>query len=68
MQRLNHISKCGFIDGDDVNNLFVSFDIEEGKEITNVLEYDGYISRDREKVYRFNSIILKEWWYINVAD
>jgi len=67
MKILNHISTRGVMDWDELNNLFVTFNIEDGKEITDVLEYDGYISRGLEKVYRFNSIILKEWWYINVA-
>ncbi len=64
---LNHISAKGSIDYDELYNMGVRYRIDDLKSITNVLVYDGYISPDKEKIYRFNSIILKEWWVINVA-
>ncbi|MBU0969565.1 MAG: hypothetical protein KKC20_02905 [Proteobacteria bacterium] len=68
VQVLNHISTHGQINYNDLYNLSVAHKIRDLKDITNVLEYDGYISRNKEKIYRFNSIILKEWWYVNVAE
>jgi hypothetical protein len=67
VQALNYISAKGSIDYDELYNMGVNHQIDDLKNITNVLEYDGYISPDKEKIYRFNSIILKEWWVINVA-
>ncbi|MCF7859555.1 MAG: ATP-binding protein [Candidatus Cloacimonetes bacterium] len=39
------------------------------KDIVNTLVYDGYINNsDDPKIYRFNSPILKRWWYKYVAN
>lgn len=65
---LNFISTKGSIDHDAIYNISVKHQMDDLKDITNVLEYDGYINKSQEKVYKFNSIILKEWWYINVAS
>jgi len=44
-------------------------DEEYAKEIIHSLVYDGYINNnDDVKMYRFNSPILKQWWYKNVAN
>ncbi len=67
LEILNYISLNGSMDYDSIYNLFIKYKIEDLKHITSVLEYDGYINKNREKIYMFNSIILKEWWYINVA-
>lgn len=64
---LNHISVQGFMSIDELHDLAVAHRIDDFKAVVNILEYDGYISRDAGTQYRFNSIILKEWWYINVA-
>jgi len=46
-----------------------SLDEDEAKEIIHSLLYDGYINNnDDVKIYRFNSPILKMWWYKNVAN
>ena len=46
-----------------------SLDEDEAKEIIHSLVYDGYINNnDDVKIYRFNSPILKMWWYKNVAN
>ncbi len=65
---LNHISTKGSMDYDAMYNISVKHEIEDLKDITNVLEYDGYISKNSEKTYMFNSIILKEWWFTHVAS
>ncbi len=65
---LNFISINGSMDYDTLCNVTAKHDIDDVKDITNVLEYDGYINKNPQKVYMFNSIILKEWWSINVAS
>jgi hypothetical protein len=41
---------------------------EDYKKIIRVLMHDGYINNnDDPEVYRFNSPILKTWWFKNVA-
>lgn len=40
---------------------------DEARETLNSLVYDGYINNnDDAKIYRFNSPILRKWWYKNV--
>ncbi len=63
---LNYIAKNDFIEYSIFNDLGVKHKVKEHKYILDVLEHDGYISEDNKK-YGFNSILLKEWWYINVA-
>jgi uncharacterized protein len=65
---LNYISTNGSMNYDGIFDLAVKYEIDDIKNVTNVLEYDGYISKNNAKVYMFNSIILKEWWNINVAN
>jgi len=44
-------------------------DEDYAREIIHSLEYDGYITKYEDgKMYRFNSPILKLWWYKNVAN
>ena len=46
-----------------------ALDEDDAREIIHSLEYDGYITRyEDDKSYRFNSPILKLWWYKNVAN
>ncbi len=63
---LSYISKHGSIGYAEFYDMSVQFKVTDFKYILDVLEHDGYISEDT-KVYGFNSILLKEWWYINVA-
>lgn len=63
---LNHISKNETIDTAEFYDMSVAYEVHDAKYVLDVLEHDGYISEDN-KVYGFNSILLKEWWYINVA-
>lgn len=65
---LNTTSKNGSIEYNEICNLGIKHKIDDIPDITNVLEHDGYISKNENKIYRFNSIILKEWWSFNVAS
>jgi hypothetical protein len=67
LEILNYVSTNGSIDYNTLYNLAVKHGVSDLKSITNVLEYDGYINKNESREYRFNSIILKEWWCINVA-
>lgn len=66
---LNYISEKDTVTSSDISDLAVKHGIEDGlKNILNTLKYDGYINNNEDpKVYRFNSPILKLWWYKNVA-
>lgn len=63
---LNYISKNNYIEYAVFHDLSVRHMIEDYKYVLDVLEHDGYIS-ENDKKYGFNSILLKEWWFINVA-
>ncbi|MFK5986747.1 MAG: hypothetical protein QM479_15170 [Pseudomonadota bacterium] len=63
---LNYIAKNNTIEHSVFYDLATKNKVEDTRYILDVLEYDGYISEDQKK-YGFNSILLKEWWYINVA-
>lgn len=63
---LNYIAKNETIDTALFYDMSVAHEVDDAKYVLDVLEHDGYISEDN-KVYGFNSILLKEWWYINVA-
>lgn len=68
LEVLNYISTNGLIDYNTLYDISIKHKIDDLKTVTNVLEYDGYINKNSNKEYRFNSIILKEWWCINVAS
>jgi len=54
-----------------IRNKATKHELEEdyAREIIHSLEYDGYITKYEDgKTYRFNSPILKLWWYKNVAN
>jgi len=63
---LNYISKHDIIDYASFHDMSVEYEVSDFRYVLDVLEHDGYIS-EKDKVYGFNSILLKEWWYINVA-
>ncbi len=63
---LNYICKNDSIEYSVFYDLSIEQEIDDCKYILDVLEHDGYVSEDNKK-YGFNSILLKEWWYINVA-
>lgn len=66
---LNVISQKENIGTEEMLNLARKFDIPgEHKDIVNSLVYDGYINNnDSPGIYRFNSPLLKIWWWKNVA-
>jgi len=66
---LNHISRHESIEVSRLIDLAAQFKTgEHYREIINALVYDGYISKSGEPgVYRFNSPLLKMWWFKNVA-
>jgi hypothetical protein len=63
------ISQKENINMDEISNLAQKFNVVEGyREIVNALVYDGYINNNEDhRVYRFNSPLLKMWWWKNVA-
>jgi hypothetical protein len=63
---LNYTAKNDQIEYAVFYDLSVKHKVEDYKYVLNVLEHDGYIS-EQNRVYGFNSFLLKEWWYINVA-
>lgn len=68
---LNVISDKHTIKSSAINNLMAKHDLDHdiAKEIVHTLVYDGYINNnDDPKIYRFNSPILRMWWYSNVAN
>ena len=68
---LNIVSENITISSSQIINIGSKHSIDEDttKEIIHTLVYDGYINNnDNSKVYRFNSPILRMWWYKNVAN
>ena len=63
---LNYISKNDVISHAGFHDMSIQYKVDDFKYVSDVLMHDGYISEDN-KNYGFNSILLKEWWYINVA-
>lgn len=67
---LNIISGKKSFKSEEIFDLAVKHKLEKSyNDIINALKYDGYINNnDDPKTYRFNSPLLKEWWYRNVAN
>ena len=68
---LNRISEEGTMSSLKIRNIATKHELDDdyAKEIIHSLVYDGYINNhDNVKEYRFNSPILKLWWYKNVAN
>jgi hypothetical protein len=63
---LNFIAKNEIIDYAEFCDFASKHNVIEHRYVLDVLEHDGYISEDDNK-YGFNSILLKNWWFINVA-
>jgi hypothetical protein len=65
---LNNISVKDKMKKSAVNDLLVKHKKANGKYVLEVLTFDGYISFDDQiDAYGFNSHLLRQWWYINVA-
>lgn len=68
---LNFVSENDIITSSEILNIATKYTLLEdtAKEVRNSLVYDGYINNnDNIKEFRFNSPILKMWWYKNVAN
>ena len=67
---LNLISDKENIESVEMVNLAQKFNIADSyKDIVNSLVYDGYINNnDDPRIYRFNSPLLKMWWWKSVAN
>jgi transcription termination factor NusB len=63
---LSYISKNETIKYEVFFDLSVKYEVNDSRYILDVLQHDGYIS-ENNKQYGFNSILLKEWWFMNVA-
>ncbi len=66
---LNQVSKSeGGLSYAKVVDLAERLDLRESYQMTlRTLEYDGYINKDKSRIYIFNSPLLKEWWKRNIA-
>lgn len=65
---LNTIAIQDVIKKSQFHDLKVKYKNADGKYVEDVLRFDGYIDYDKAtKSYGFNSFLLKQWWYINVA-
>jgi len=68
---LNLISTEKTTQSSELSNIATKHTLEasEAKDIIHALKYDGYINNsDDARIYRFNSPILRTWWYNNVAN
>ena len=67
---LNITSENDTIESNEIINLSVKYRLEDTyKDLVGSLIYDGYINNnDDNKIYRYNSPILRMWWRQNVAN
>jgi uncharacterized protein len=67
---LNTISDVGTMSSAAMYDCAVKHSMEDSyKDIVNALKHDGYIDNSQDpRIYRFNSPILKAWWFSNVAN
>lgn len=67
LEILDQLAKGQRVDKAVFNDLAVKYEVVDHKYVQGVLEYDGYIN-EHKGTYRFNSPILKAWWFINVTS
>ena len=68
---LNIISEQKELESKEILNMGNKYNLDEQivKKVLRSLVYDGYINNEiNPKIYRFNSPILRIWWYRNVAN
>ncbi len=67
---LNIVSEKSSIDSNEIYNLAVKHQLESNyNAIVKSLVYDGYINNNEDiKVYKFNSPILRMWWWKDVTN
>ena len=71
IELLSFISRNKTVDSTELSNLATKHALTdaEASAIIHALKYDGYINNsDDARVYRFNSPLLRIWWYRNVAN
>lgn len=70
LELLNTISEKQFIHKNDIVNLTVKYRVQDGyKEILSSLIHDGYINNLKNSgEYRFNSPLLRKWWFEKVLN
>ena len=71
LEVLNTISTDKTTESTQLTNIATKHELNdsEAKEIIHALKYDGYINNsDDARIYRFNSPILRLWWYRNVEN
>jgi hypothetical protein len=67
---LNITSEKHKITISEIYNLAIKFKLENAyNNLVNALKHDGYVNNEQDpKIYHFNSPLLREWWYRNVAN
>jgi len=66
---LNIISENTTLTSSEIFNIADKYKLDDVKEVLHSLMYDGYINNhENPKEYKFNSPILRMWWYKNVAN
>jgi hypothetical protein len=67
---LNTISEKTILTSAEISDAAIKYKVDEVyNNLINTLKHDGYINNDVDpKVYTFNSPLLREWWYRNVAN
>lgn len=68
---LNLISEHKILSKNEISNIANKFKLsdDEKRETLHSLVYDGYINNENDiTLYRFNSPILRMWWYKYVAN
>ncbi|MBL7149239.1 MAG: ATP-binding protein [Candidatus Cloacimonetes bacterium] len=67
---LNILSEKETIESNEIHDLAIKHDLEDDyKNIVGSLVYDGYINNnDDVKIYRYNSPILRMWWWKYVTN
>lgn len=66
---LNKIASLDTLSARKIANIATKHAIVDSQDVIKALIYDGYINNsDDTKIYRFNSPILKMWWYKNVTN
>lgn len=68
---LNFVSENDKISSSEIFNVSQKYSMDnlDYKEVLNELKHDGYLNNEENiKEYKFNSPILKVWWYRNVAN
>lgn len=70
LELLNTISEKQFIHKNDIVNLSIKYQVQDGyREILSSLIHDGYINNLKNSgEYRFNSPLLRKWWFEKVLN